>query len=785
MLGDLEIRLPKFPRAEDYGGVWAIEPTRARLLIDRAWQTDWSQHMTARHQPQPVSLETMPSGIQGASKIAVVRLDGTLMKAESSFGGTSTVQARRLLREATANADIAAILLAIDSPGGTVAGADDLAKEIDAATKAKPVYAYVSDLCASAAYWCASQCDAIYANSPTAWVGSIGTMLTMYDLSKSAQSQGVEVLVFGTGPLKGAGTEGTAVTEEQRAYFQALVNESQQSFDAAVKAGRGFNEKQLAAVRTGGVFGATEAVSLGLIDGIQSLDATVAALAKAAKERQRQQPRQTAGPQLSTKGDGMSQTESGAATAVDPIAAENKRRADNMRRVARINEICADFPAIAADAIEQGWEPMQAENAVLKARLPKPPATSNPHAAGTTAAPTVYTSGNAVPGVSNALAIEAALRMQFNSISKIEKQYSPAVMEAASQKHLRRITLHSLLMMAAAENGRPFHAGEKVTSSNLREVLGYAFNGGGMRASSFSTSGVSGILSNVANKEILAGYMEVDTAWSEISAKKPVSDFKQVTSYRMLDDMEYLELAPDGKIQHGSASEESYTRQAGTFARMYAITRTQLINDDLGAFQDMRQRVGMGSAKKFNKVFWNKFVNNSSFFTSGRTNYISGSTSNLGTDGVGLGLGVTAFRKMKSPAADGAKAVNGVGGRPRLLLVPPELEHAADKLFMGEKLNTGTAGGEENIYRNKYKPVVAWQLSDAAYTGYSAAAWYLLNDPAYLPTMVVSFLDGNEAPTVEEAAADFDQLGIQIRGYHDFGCDLAEYLGGLKSKGAA
>jgi hypothetical protein len=51
--------------------------------------------------------------------------------------------------------------------------------------------------------------------------------------------------------------------------------------------------------------------------------------------------------------------------------------------------------------------------------------------------------------------------------------------------------------------------------------------------------------------------------------------------------------------------------------------------------------------------------------------------------------------------------------------------------------------------------------------------------------MLVSFLNGQQAPTVESSEADFSTLGIQFRGYHDFGCDQAEYLGGVKSKGAA
>ena len=77
------------------------------------------------------------------------------------------------------------------------------------------------------------------------------------------------------------------------------------------------------------------------------------------------------------------------------------------------------------------------------------------------------------------------------------------------------------------------------------------------------------------------------------------------------------------------------------------------------------------------------------------------------------------------------------------------------------------------------------RLSDATFAGYSATAWYLFRDPGILAPMVVSFLNGVETPTVESADADFDQLGVQFRGYHDFGVDFAEWLAGVKSKGAA
>ena len=77
------------------------------------------------------------------------------------------------------------------------------------------------------------------------------------------------------------------------------------------------------------------------------------------------------------------------------------------------------------------------------------------------------------------------------------------------------------------------------------------------------------------------------------------------------------------------------------------------------------------------------------------------------------------------------------------------------------------------------------QLSNAAYTGYSALAWYLLADPAILATAAMCFLNGQQSPTIESADADFNTLEIQLRGYHDFGVAMTEYRAGVKSKGEA
>lgn len=275
---------PAFARLADYVGLWSMEACAAASLFQLARSMNLGAHIAEAPVNPPLLslLEKIPAAETGKS-IAVVRLSGILMKGQTSMGGTSTVQARRDVRQAAADPEVSGILLAIDSPGGTVSGTDDLAQDVRAAGRRKPVVAQIEDLGASAAYWVASQASAVYANSPTALVGSIGTYQVIQDYSEAAARDGIRTLVFATGSLKGLGTPGTKVTEEQAAHVQSLVDAVQSSFDAAVQRGRGLSNRQLADVRHGGVLTATAALEAKLIDGIQPLSKTLAEMASAGK----------------------------------------------------------------------------------------------------------------------------------------------------------------------------------------------------------------------------------------------------------------------------------------------------------------------------------------------------------------------------------------------------------------------------------------------------------------------------------------------------------------------
>lgn len=270
-----DLLIPVFNRLSDYFGVWLLEPRAAHGLYHLARSMDLTAHVrSALAQPQRVEtpLQLLPG--RGKSQIGLVAITGTMMKGQSSLGGTSTIAARRAIRQAAADPNVSGILLALDSPGGTSAGTADLAADVRAASRKKPVYAQIEDTAASAAYWVASVCDAVFANAPTALVGNVGTYLLMEDTSKANEEAGVKEIAFSSGPLKVFGG-GLGIDDAQAAHTQGIVDAIQQEFTKAVKSGRGLSEGRMEKVLSGAIFPAGEAKALGLIDGIQSMDVTL------------------------------------------------------------------------------------------------------------------------------------------------------------------------------------------------------------------------------------------------------------------------------------------------------------------------------------------------------------------------------------------------------------------------------------------------------------------------------------------------------------------------------
>ncbi len=170
--------------------------------------------------------------------IGIVSIFGPLMKRPDIFarvllGATDMDEIAEALIEARDRVDVQAVLLAIDSPGGTVNGTPELAALVAGVSKRKYVHAFSDGQMCSAAYWIASQADAIYA-TPSARVGSIGVLLPMLDESEAFKQAGVKVEPFAAGKYKSVGVPGLSLTDEQRAWLQADIDEIYGDFKTAV-----------------------------------------------------------------------------------------------------------------------------------------------------------------------------------------------------------------------------------------------------------------------------------------------------------------------------------------------------------------------------------------------------------------------------------------------------------------------------------------------------------------------------------------------------------------------
>jgi signal peptide peptidase SppA len=266
---------------------WAIEESSARMLLGILGSTDARVHkeeFEARRGGDPIG----HSDFDLIDGVAVISIVGAMTKSPTSFDpGCSTVLTRRQIRAAAADDAVRAIVLRIDSPGGSVGGTDDLAADVAAAAKKKPCHAYVEDSCCSAAYWVASQCTKIFA-SPTSVVGSIGVFTTATDWSRAAENMGAHVHLITTGKHKGAGAPGTRISEEHLAKWQSTCDVFYEHFMQAIRKGRRMSKARVEELADGSVWVGESAVSNGLIDGIASFDEVFSSLSrKRSKEGER------------------------------------------------------------------------------------------------------------------------------------------------------------------------------------------------------------------------------------------------------------------------------------------------------------------------------------------------------------------------------------------------------------------------------------------------------------------------------------------------------------------
>ncbi len=249
---------------------WAAKAPRAMEDDDEGGGPRKSAWQMRREQAQAMATST---------SIAVLPLYGTVVQRAGMMtewcGGTSTQQFTSAFREVINDDAVGAVLIDIDSPGGSVYGVAELADEIYQARSAKPIVAIANSLAASAAYWIGCAAGEFYV-MPGGEVGSIGVWQAHFDYSKSMEEEGIKPTLISAGRFKVEGNCYNPLDEEAKAFMQSRVDDYYRSFSQGVSRCRGVPLARVTGgMGQGRVLGGEAAVAENMVDGIATFDQVV------------------------------------------------------------------------------------------------------------------------------------------------------------------------------------------------------------------------------------------------------------------------------------------------------------------------------------------------------------------------------------------------------------------------------------------------------------------------------------------------------------------------------
>jgi hypothetical protein len=424
------------------------------------------------------------------------------------------------------------------------------------------------------------------------------------------------------------------------------------------------------------------------------------------------------------------------------------------KRIAGIRKVCAGkHPEIEARAIEEGWSVTKTELAVLRIERPKAP------------------DQQASQPMYRREVLEAACCLSVGlDETKLLKAYGERTLNSADP--LRHIGLRELVAECARLEG-----------FDVPRVFG---DGTATIRAGFSTMSLPGILENVMNKTLLSAYESTPIAAFDLCSIGTVSDFKEIARYRLLGTGGFEKVAPDGELKHGKLSDQKYSNKADTYGQILALTRHDIINDDLNAFMDIPRQMGRSGAESIDDLFFTLLLKNTGFFSSANANLLTGPDTKFGPES--LTVAKTTFRKQKAGPSNKAKDQKPINIRPEFLVVPVEIETDAELLMGSAQLmidaqGTPTKIPVDNPHRNKYRVISTPHLSDSYYQGASGSAWYLFANPNVLPAFEIVFLNGRRTPVIERVEMPANTLGMGFRSYIDFGVNSQDPRAAVKVTG--
>ena len=205
----------------------------------------------------------------GEMGVSVVRMEGTLVTGElSGEDFSASEQVGRELRHAADDPMVEAIVLRVNSPGGTPAAAQEIIRDLEYAKTKKPVVVSMGDMATSAAYYVSAHATRIYAD-PDTFTAGIGVVWTFPDISRWMTLEGYNVSIVKSGSMKDMGSAARPITEDEMLYAREIVNASFEGLMRDVLAQRQIARSD---IDDGRVIRGADALKLNLVDELGNLN---------------------------------------------------------------------------------------------------------------------------------------------------------------------------------------------------------------------------------------------------------------------------------------------------------------------------------------------------------------------------------------------------------------------------------------------------------------------------------------------------------------------------------
>lgn len=342
---------------------------------------------------------------------------------------------------------------------------------------------------------------------------------------------------------------------------------------------------------------------------------------------------------------------------------------------------------------------------------------------------------------------------------KVEKK----VKEAIGQNEYRGMSLIRMAGEAIVA------AGGSLKGMSDTQIARAALNLQGRAAGAMSTSDFPIILGNTVNRRLLAEYALAPRTFQNWASKKTAKDFRTMTTARLGDMTGFSQVNEGSEYKYGSVGEASEAYKVAKYGEIVSITWETLVNDDLGAFNRLPQKIANAAARKQSDIMYAILSANAAM--SDGVALFHATHKNLGTAGA-IAIASLAEARQLMRNQKGVGDLDFLNLTPRTLVVGPAYESLALQFTSSDYLpNTQS---QVNPYKN---------LSVVVEPRITGNVWYIFANPAEIDTVEYAFLEG-EGELFTETRYGFDTDGVEIKARMVFGAKAIDWRGIVKNAGA-